>query len=115
MATEHRQQSRKKLIGQVLKDMKLLHEGQVQEALQIQKQEAGQIGRIWVRMGHITEAQLMLALGRQTGMEVIDLSQHTPDEAAIAKVDEAIARPFQFYPVSFDGNKQKNQVAKQIA
>ena len=34
---------RKKLLGQVLKDMKLLHEGQVQEALQTQKREGGQM------------------------------------------------------------------------
>jgi type IV pilus assembly protein PilB len=98
-----RAQVRKKLLGQILKEMKLLHEGQVQEAIQTQKREGGQIGQILVRAGHITDAQLMLALGRQSGMEVIDLSDFPPNEEAISKVDEAIARPFQFYAAAFDG------------
>ena len=96
---------RKKLLGQVLKEMKLIHEGQVQEALQVQKREGGQIGQILVKQGHITEAQLMLALGRQSGLEVVDLKDFTPQPDAVSKVDESIARPFQFIPVSFDGKK----------
>jgi len=94
---------RKKLIGQVLKEMKLLHEGQVQEALQIQKKEGGQIGQIFVKLGHVTPSQLMLALGRQSGMETADLSAFAPQPEAVAKIDETIARPFQFVPLSFDG------------
>jgi type IV pilus assembly protein PilB len=94
---------RKKLLGQILKEMRALHEGQVQEALQVQKREGGQIGQILVKLGHITQAQLMLALGRQAGMEVVDLSSFEPQPEAVAKLDEAIARPFQFVPVSFDG------------
>jgi type IV pilus assembly protein PilB len=94
---------RKKLLGQVLKEMKLIHEGQVQEALQVQKKEGGQIGQILVRQGHVTDAQLMLALGRQSGLEVLDLKEFEPQSDAIEKVDESIARPFQFVPVTFDG------------
>ncbi len=99
----NREQVRQKLIGQILKDMRVLHEGQVQEAIQVQKKEGGQIGQIFVRLGFISEAQLMLALGKQSGMEVIDLKEFSVDPEAIKKVDEAIARPFQFFAVSFDG------------
>ncbi|MHC4940599.1 MAG: GspE/PulE family protein [Planctomycetota bacterium] len=95
---------RKKMLGQILKEMKVIHEGQVQEALMAQKTEGGQIGQCLIRLGHITESQLMLALGKQSGMEVIDLEQVEPQADAIAKVDEAIARPFQFLPVLFDGS-----------
>jgi len=94
---------RKKLLGQVLKDMKLIHEGQVQEALQLQKKEGGQIGQILIRKGYITEPQLMLALGRQSGLEVVDLKNFEAQREAVEKVDESFARPFQFVPVSFDG------------
>ncbi|MFB3066087.1 MAG: GspE/PulE family protein [Planctomycetota bacterium] len=103
MSSGLREGARKKLLGQVLRDMKAVHEGQIQAALQIQKREGGRIGQILVKQGDITEAQLMLALGRQGGMEVLDLSSFEPQPAAVAKVDEAIARPFQFVPVSFDG------------
>ena len=81
---------RKKLLGQVLKEMKVIHEGQVQEALGVQKKEGGQIGQILVRLGHITEGQLSLALGRQSGMEVVDLNQLQPQKEAVEKVDEAL-------------------------
>ncbi|MHC4452431.1 MAG: GspE/PulE/PilB domain-containing protein, partial [Planctomycetota bacterium] len=94
---------RKKMLGQIFKEMKLLHEGQIQEALMAQKKDGGQIGQVLIRLGHITESQLMMALGKQSGMEVVDLSQLEPQADAIAKVDEAIARPFQFLPVLFDG------------
>jgi type IV pilus assembly protein PilB len=94
---------RKKMLGQILKEMKIVHEGQIQEALQIQKSDGGKIGEILVRREHITESQLMLALGTQSGLEVIDLTQFPPQAEAIEKVDEAIARPFQFLPVMFDG------------
>jgi type IV pilus assembly protein PilB len=94
---------RKKLLGQILKEMRLLHEGQIQEALQTQKRDGGQIGQILVKLGHINDSQLMLALGRQSGMEVLDLREFTPQADAVSKVDETIARPFQFVPVSFDG------------
>ena len=95
--------TRKKLLGQILKDMRLVHEGQIQEALQVQKREGGQIGQVLVKHGQITEAQLMLALGKQSGLEVVDLSEFSPQPEAVEKVDESIARPFQFVPVSFDG------------
>jgi type IV pilus assembly protein PilB len=91
------------MLGQIFKEMKLLHEGQIQEALMAQKKDGGQIGQVLIRLGHITESQLMMALGKQSGMEVVDLSQLEPQADAIAKVDEAIARPFQFLPVLFDG------------
>ena len=51
-----------------------------------------QIGQILVKRGHVTEAQLMLALGRQSGLEVVDLTQFEPQAAAIEKVD-VIASP----------------------
>ena len=98
-----RTEVRKKMLGQILKEMRIVHEGHIQEALQAQKAEGGKIGGILVRMGAITEAQLMLALGKQSGLEVVDLSEFEPQKEAVDKVDEAIARPFQFLPVSFDG------------
>ncbi|MEM8883978.1 MAG: ATPase, T2SS/T4P/T4SS family [Planctomycetota bacterium] len=95
--------SRKKMLGQILKEMKLIHEGQVQEALSAQKRDGGQIGQILVKAGHITESQLMMALGKQSGLEVVDLNHVEAQKDAIDKVDESIARPFQFLPISFDG------------
>jgi type IV pilus assembly protein PilB len=54
-------------------------------------------------MGAITEDQLMVALGKQAGIEVVDLRNFEPTKDAVSKVDESYARPFQLVPVSFDG------------
>ena len=38
--------SRKKLLGQILKESRLVHEGQVQQALKMQREDGGQLGQI---------------------------------------------------------------------
>jgi type IV pilus assembly protein PilB len=90
----------KKLLGQILKEMKLVHEGMVQEALAVQRKEGGQIGRILVRLGHLTEAQLTAALARQAGFETVDLTavRFTPE--LLEAVDPGTARIFGVVPVS---------------
>ena len=82
MAAPTRHSVRKKLLGQIFKDMRILHEGQIQEALQTQKKDGGQIGQILVRLGHIDQSQLQMALGTQSGMEVVDLSSMEPQADA---------------------------------
>ena len=45
----------RKLIGQILKEMRLVTEAQIQEALAIQKQSGGAIGAILVSLNYVTE------------------------------------------------------------
>ena len=95
----------KKLLGQVLKEMKACHEGIIQEALAVQKKDGGLIGAILVRLGHVDEATLMAALGRQAGFETVDLSKvnFTPD--LLQSVDANTARIFNVVPVSREGDR----------
>ena len=97
---------RKQLLGQIIKGLATgVHEGMIQEALMTQKQEGGQIGQILVRMGHVTDAQLTLALGMQAGLEVVDLDATPPDPALVAQIDHAMAEMFAVCPVRMDGDK----------
>ncbi len=100
---DYRYARTKKLLGQILKEMKAVHEGMIQEALGLQKTEGGQIGQILVRLGHIDQATLMTALGRQAGIETVDLStvQFTTD--LVEAVDPNTARIFQVVPVKREG------------
>ncbi len=95
----------KKLLGQVLKEMKAVHEGMIQEALSVQKRDGGQIGGILVKLGHIDAATLMAALGRQAGFETIDLDQVqiTPD--LVESIDANTARIFGVVPVKREGGR----------
>jgi type IV pilus assembly protein PilB len=97
---------RKQLLGQIIKGLGVgVHEGMIQEALMTQKSEGGQIGQILVRMGHVTEAELTLALGMQAGLEVVDLDATPPDPALVAQIDHAMAEMFAVCPVRMDGDK----------
>jgi hypothetical protein len=62
---------RHKPLGQVLKEMELVSEGQIQEALQIQRKQGGVIGEILVGMGYVAREEILLALAAQMGMEVV--------------------------------------------
>jgi type IV pilus assembly protein PilB len=96
---------KKQLLGQVVKSLGFgVHEGMVQEALGVQKQEGGLIGQIMVRLQMINESQLLLALGKQAGLEVVDLSKTPPDPALVAKVPTEMAEMFGVCPVRMDGD-----------
>jgi type IV pilus assembly protein PilB len=96
---------KKQLLGQVLKSLGLgVHEGMVQEALGVQRKDGGQIGQIMVRLGMITESQLLLGLGKQAGLEVVDLRKTPPDPALVARIDKEMAEMFGVCPVRMDGD-----------
>jgi type IV pilus assembly protein PilB len=96
---------KKQLLGQVVKSLGIgVHEGMIQEALGVQRKEGGQIGHILVRLGMITESQLLLSLGKQAGLEVIDLVKTPPDPALVGRIDREMAEMFGVCPVRMDGD-----------
>lgn len=97
MATEER-----KLLGQILKDMKLITESQVQEALAIQKQRGGAIGDILVELNYVTEEEVLVALGRQAGMPFIDLDDVELAPEILERVSPSIATVYKVVPVSYE-------------
>ena len=54
--------SKKQLMGQILIKKNLITQDQLKEALDIQKKEGGFIGEILVKLGHITEKDIVVAL-----------------------------------------------------
>ena len=92
-----------KPLGQILKEMKLVTEFDIQEALQVQKDRGGAIGKILIDAGHIDDRQLTEALGRQSGMEVVDLASFTITPDLIDMVPVNVAETYQIIPVSYDG------------
>ncbi len=101
----YRYARQKKLLGQVLKEMKLCHEGMIQEALSVQKKEGGLLGAILVRLKHLSEEQLQQGLARQGGFEIVDLTTlRVPPELTQA-IDANTARMFSVLPVRRDGSK----------
>ncbi|MFN0059061.1 MAG: type II secretion system ATPase GspE [Planctomycetota bacterium] len=94
----------RKPIGQVLKEMKLVSEFDIQEALQIQKKKGGAIGKIFLEKGLISDRNLNQALGKQSGMSVVDLDATTIPREVIDMVPVNIAETYRVVPVGMEGS-----------
>ncbi len=92
-----------KPLGQLLKEMELVTEGQIQEALAIQRDKGGAIGDTLVELGYINRDELLVALGAQRGMEVIKLAELDVPPEVIDKVPATIARNYKVIPIKFEG------------
>ncbi|HIE68695.1 MAG TPA: pilus assembly protein PilB, partial [Planctomycetes bacterium] len=89
----------RRLLGQILKEQGLIHEGMVQEALQIQRDRGGRIGEVLVDMKCVEITDVARALASQAGLAHHDLEAEPPTPEALAKVDLATARAFGIVPV----------------
>jgi len=92
----------RKPIGQILKDMELITEGQIQEALEVQKEKGGAIGRILVERGYVSEEEVLFALGAQWGMEIVNLDEFAIPPEIIEKVPPSVANMYKIVPVEMD-------------
>jgi type IV pilus assembly protein PilB len=95
-----------KKIGQILKEMELVMEGDIQEALSIQRTKGGLFGKILVELGSITDGDLMFALAKQNDMEFIDLDKREVPIELLDFVTDSQAASYRVVPVSFDGKKR---------
>jgi len=95
---------RQKPLGQVLKEMELVNEGQIQEALAIQRKEGGVLGDILVKLGYVAREEILLALAAQMGMEVVDLGDMEIPPEVINKVPTTMAKSYNVIPIKFENN-----------
>ncbi len=104
----------RRLIGQILKEQGVVHEGIIQEALAIQREKGGRIGEILMEQGHVERADLARALATQAGLEFWDLESRPPAAEALAKVDLATARAFAVLPVALAGKQLTVAIADPV-
>lgn len=97
-----RNKGSRKPLGQLLKEMDLVTEGQIQEALSVQKERGGAIGQIMVDLGFVTEEEVLFALGAQAGMEVINLDEISVPDEVIKMVDAQKCNVYRICPISFE-------------
>ena len=89
-----------KLLGQILKEMGLVTESRIQEALAMQRQRGGLIGEMLVELGYVAMNEVRVALGLQAGMEVVDLEGRAIPREVIECVSASAARAYQIVPIS---------------
>ena len=82
--------------------MELVSEGQIQEALAIQRKKGGAIGDVLVELAYITPQELLLALGAQRGMEVVQLDEMELPSDVTDKVPATLAKSFKVVPIKWE-------------
>jgi len=93
---------RKKLVGRILKEMGLVTESQIQEALAVQKERGGAIGAILVDLGYVTPEDLTMALAAQSGMEVVDLEGMDIPQDILNRVTPSVAQVYRVIPIGYE-------------
>ena len=92
-----------KRLGQILKEMEVVSEYDVQQALDTQRESGETLGSILKEMGLLDDEQLYRALAAQNGMEYVDLAKAEIPPEVLELVDSTTAETFQVMPVEYDG------------
>ena len=89
--------------GELLLKSGKVEPAQLEEGLAMQKQEGMRLGSCLVRLGHITEGQLMEMLSQHFGVPSVDLAQMDVDPGVLKIIPADIARKYTILPVSKAG------------
>ncbi|MCX7703355.1 MAG: ATPase, T2SS/T4P/T4SS family [Planctomycetota bacterium] len=92
-------------LGQLLKEMGVVTEYEIQEALQVQQEKGGTLGEILVEMGFIDEKDLLFALAIQAGMDMVDLDEMEIPDDVIERVDKTVVETYKIMPIEFKDGK----------
>jgi len=91
------------MLGQILKDRAGIREGEIQEALLEQRRHGGLIGQVLVQLGACTQADVVMALAEQAGIESVDLATTSPAADALELVDSSTAHAYGVLPLRVEG------------
>ena len=92
-------------LGDILLEQGLAAPEQVRAAEAEQLRQGRPFARLLVEQGVITEAQLVRALARQSGLEFVDLAEHPIDVTAVRAVPAALCRRHSVLPIGFEDGR----------
>src|SRR3989339_274372 len=92
-------------LGQILITSGVITEEQLNEALKLQKRGGGRLGTNLVKLGHMTEDNLMTFLSKQYGMSAINLAEFKIDPAVLKLIPAAMAKKYMIMPLTRAGAK----------
>jgi type IV pilus assembly protein PilB len=90
-------------IGELLTKANLISDQQLEKALGEQQRAGGRLGEHLVRMGFVTEEDILDCLSQQYGVPSINLRHFDIDDSIIRLIPADVARKYQFIPVSKTG------------
>ena len=84
--------SKKQLLGQILIKRKLITQDQLKEVLEFQKKESGVLGEMLVKLGYVTEKDIVIALIVQCGFPYIAVNKYEIDPKIVQIIPEETAK-----------------------
>lgn len=93
---------KRSLLGEVLLNQGALLQDQLNTALEEQKRTKELLGDICLRLGYISDEQVILScLARQLNIETVSLKTIRPDQSALARLPAKVANYYKVFPVRF--------------
>jgi len=94
-------------IGQILLDCKLITEDQLEKALELQRKEGGRITSNLIKLGFVSEEDIVNFLSKLCGVPVIAESEFIVDCSFAKYIPYKVAKNYQIFPISKDGASLK--------
>jgi type IV pilus assembly protein PilB len=95
-------QLRGRPLGRILIKMGKVTRAQVSEALDLQKKKRGPLGQLLIELGYVEEKDVHLALAAQVGMESITLSNIDIEQSVIEMLPSQMAHAYRIIPTDYD-------------
>ncbi|MEF9426105.1 MAG: type IV-A pilus assembly ATPase PilB [Candidatus Mariimomonas ferrooxydans] len=87
-------------LGQLLIRENLIKEEQLQKGVELQRKEGGRLGSNLVKLGFLTEEQLVTFLSKQYGVPAISLSSYKIESSITKFIPQEVAQKYQILPVA---------------
>jgi type IV pilus assembly protein PilB len=97
--------STKKELAELLVDDKLITEKQLLKAMEMQKKTNDTLQKTLVSMGFVTEKDITEVLGKQMGVNFIDLDNYDLDPELARSIPEHLAQRYKVIPVAEKDNR----------
>jgi len=92
--------SLRKRLNEILIEGKVITKEQLKKALEIQDKEGGRLGQILIKLGFISEKDLLACLSQHLNIPPINLSRYKINPEVLKIVPEHVSRHYQLIPVS---------------
>lgn len=93
----------RKRLGEILVDAGVISHRQLEHALYEQRRWGGQVGKILIDEGFVTEGVLVRALGKQLNLPVVTLDGVSVKPETLAKVSVDLAEQHSVFPFKLEG------------
>ena len=79
---------------------KIITDGQLSQALTLQKKSGGRLGTSLVKLGYITEEKLVAFLSKQFGVPAINLTEYEIDPSVVKLIPVEMTRKYTVMPIA---------------